>query len=118
MRRRCRARCAALPPVTFVTAEFRVGVYRARATCLWRRVIFLAPDKGVVEPKRATGVLPSDCKLKGDAMRNFSRGIWTCAALYVALGLIGILLLAGEPGIATSSEGYGIATTASPTPLH
>jgi hypothetical protein len=75
---------------------------------LRRRVIFSAPDKGVVEPKRATGVLPSDCKLKGGAMRNFSRGIWTGAAL----------LLTSEPGIATSSEGYGIAATASPTPLH
>jgi hypothetical protein len=51
------------------------------------------------------------------AMRNFSRGIWTCAALYVALGLIGIFFLTSEPGIATSSEGYGIAATASPTPL-
>ena len=50
-------------------------------------------------------------------MRNFSRGIWTCAALYVALGLIGILLLTGEPRIATSGEGYGIAATASLTPL-
>jgi hypothetical protein len=55
--------------------------------------------------------------LEGGAMLNFSRGIWTCAALYVALGLIGILLLTSEPGIATSSEGYGIAATASPTPL-
>ena len=50
-------------------------------------------------------------------MRKFSRAVWTCAALYVALGLIGILLLMGEPGIATSSEGYGTAATASPTPL-
>ncbi|MGO8922473.1 MAG: hypothetical protein ACLQF4_05995 [Xanthobacteraceae bacterium] len=50
-------------------------------------------------------------------MRNFSRGIWTCAALYVALGLIGIFFLTSEPGIATSSEGYGIAATTSPTPL-
>jgi hypothetical protein len=50
-------------------------------------------------------------------MRNFSRGIWTCAALYAALGLIGILLLTSEPGIATSSEGYGIAAAVSPAPL-
>jgi hypothetical protein len=68
-------------------------------------------------PNARVGVLPSDCKLESDAMRNFSPGIWTCAALYVALGLIGILLLTGEPSIATSSEGYGIAATASPTPL-
>ena len=50
-------------------------------------------------------------------VRKFSRGIWTCAALYIALGLIGIFFLTSEPGIATSSEGYGIAATASPAPL-
>ena len=49
-------------------------------------------------------------------MWNFSRGIWTCAALYVAVGLIGIFFLAGQPGSATSTEGYGIAI-ASPAPL-
>jgi hypothetical protein len=54
--------------------------------------------------------------LEGGTMRYFSRGIWTCAALYVALGLIGIFFLTSEPSIATSSEGYGIATV-SPTPL-
>jgi hypothetical protein len=90
-----------------------------------------------VEPRRAIGVLPSDCKLEGGAMRNFSRGMWTCgmwtcgmwtcgmwtcgmwtcAALYVAIGLIGIFFLTGEPSIATSSEGYGIAAIASPAPL-
>jgi hypothetical protein len=50
-------------------------------------------------------------------MPKFSRGILTGAALYVALGLIGIIFLTSESGIATSSEGYGIAATASPTPL-
>jgi hypothetical protein len=70
-----------------------------------------------VEPKLATGVLPNNCKSEGGAMRNFSRGIWTCAALYVVLGLIGIFFLTSEPGIATSSEGYGIAAAASPPPL-
>jgi hypothetical protein len=69
-----------------------------------------------VEPKRTTGVLPSDCKSEGGAMRKFSRGIWTCAALYIVLGLIGIFFLTGDPSIATSSEGYRIAATASPTP--
>ena len=67
-------------------------------------------------PNARPGGLLSDCKLEGGAMRYFSRGIWTCAALYVALGLIGIFFLTSEPSIATSSEGYGIAT-ASPTPL-
>jgi hypothetical protein len=61
--------------------------------------------------------LPSEWKSEGGAMRNFSRGIWTCAALYVAIGLIGIFLLAGEPGIATSSDGYGIAAIAASATL-
>jgi hypothetical protein len=67
--------------------------------------------------ERANGVLSTDRKLEGGAMRNFSRGIWTCAALYVAIGLIGIFLLAGQPGIATSSDGYGIAVIAAPAAL-
>jgi hypothetical protein len=67
--------------------------------------------------KRPTGVLSSDCKLEGGSMRNFSRGIWTCAALYVAIGLIGIFLLAGQPGVATSNDGYGIAAIAAPAAL-
>ena len=70
-----------------------------------------------MEPRRAIGVLPSDCKLEGGVMRNFSRGIWTCAALYVAIGLIGIFFLTVAPRIATSSEGYGIAAIAPPAQL-
>jgi hypothetical protein len=70
-----------------------------------------------VELKYATGVLPNDCKLEDGAMHNFSRGIWTCAAFYVAIGLIGIFFLASQPGITTSSEGYGIAAIAAPAPL-
>jgi hypothetical protein len=50
-------------------------------------------------------------------MHDLSRGIWTCAALYVAIGLVGIFLLAGQPGIATSSDGYGIAAIAAPAAL-
>lgn len=57
-------------------------------------------------------------QFEGDgAMRNFSPGIWTCAALYAAIGLIGIFLLASGPGVATSSEGYGIAAVAAPASL-
>lgn len=47
-------------------------------------------------------------------MRNFARGIWTCAALYVAIGLIGIFLLTGQSTIVTSSEGYGVVAIAAP----
>jgi hypothetical protein len=104
-------------PVTFVTAGFRLGFYRTRAACLRRRVIFPVSHTRLVEPKRATGVLLSECKSEGGVMRNFSRGIWTWAALYVAFGLIGIFLLTGQSTIVTSSEGYGIAAIASPAPL-
>ena len=47
-------------------------------------------------------------------MGDFSRGIWTCAPLYLAIGLIGIFFLMSESGIATSTEGYGIAAMAAP----
>jgi hypothetical protein len=69
----------------------------------------------IVEPKRA---IRRFCRAIADGktvtMRNFSRGIWTCAALYVAVGLIGIFFLTSEPSVATSSEGYGIAVIAAP----
>jgi hypothetical protein len=68
--------------------------------------------------KRAIGVLSNDCKLEGGAMRKFSRGIWTCVAFYVAIGLIGIFFLAGDTGIVTSSDGYGIAAIAAPASPH
>jgi hypothetical protein len=51
----------------------------------------------------------TDCKSEGDAMRKLSRGIWTCATLYVAIGLIGVFFLATRPSIATSTDGYGVA---------
>jgi hypothetical protein len=50
-------------------------------------------------------------------MRNFSPGLWTCAALYVAIGLIGIFFLTSGPGITASSEGYGTAAIAAPAVL-
>jgi hypothetical protein len=51
-------------------------------------------------------------------MRNFSRSIWACGALYVAIGLIGIFFLSGQSGHTTSSDGYGIAAIAPGTALH
>ena len=50
-------------------------------------------------------------------MRNYTRSIWTCAAVYVAIGLIGIVFLTSRPGVATSSDGYGIADMALPVAL-
>jgi hypothetical protein len=51
-------------------------------------------------------------QIKGGAMHNYTRRIWTCAALYAAIGLIGIVFLTTRPGVATSSDGYGIANVA------
>jgi len=34
-------------------------------------------------------------------------GFWTCAALYAAIGLIGVVLLSIQPGIAGATDGYG-----------
>jgi len=51
------------------------------------------------------------------ATRNLSPGIWACAALYAAIGLIGIFFLASGPGVTTSSEGYGIAAIVAPASL-
>jgi hypothetical protein len=71
-----------------------------------------------VEPKRSTGVFAERLQFEGDgAMRNFSPGIWTCVALYTAIGLIGIFFLANGPGVTASSEGYGIAAIAAPASL-
>ena len=50
-------------------------------------------------------------------MHHLSRGIWTCAALYVAIGLLGLLFLTSEPSVATSTEGYGVAIIAAPARL-
>jgi hypothetical protein len=50
-------------------------------------------------------------------MRNYTRSIWTCAALYAAIGLIGIVFLTTRPGVATSNDGYGIANIAPPAAL-
>jgi len=73
------------------------------------------PDCGTQTLDRRS---PERLQFEGDgAMRNFSPGIWTCAALYAAIGLIGIFLLASGPGVATSSEGYGIAAVAAPASL-
>ncbi|HEX3937396.1 MAG TPA: hypothetical protein VHX43_07810 [Xanthobacteraceae bacterium] len=36
-----------------------------------------------------------------------SFGFWTCAAIYAAIGIIGIVLLGAQPSIAYSNDGYG-----------
>ena len=72
---------------------------------------------GKRNPNARPDVLPSNCKLEGGAMHDLSRGIWTCAALYVAIGLMGLLFLTGQPSIATSSEGYGVGALAGPATL-
>ena len=36
-----------------------------------------------------------------------SFGFWTCAGIYAAIGIVGIVLLGAQPSIAYSSDGYG-----------
>jgi hypothetical protein len=45
---------------------------------------------------------------KDDAMsRLASFGFWTCAAVYAAIGVIGVFLIGAQPNIAGATEGYG-----------
>jgi hypothetical protein len=47
------------------------------------------------------------------AMSNVGRfGVVTCVLLYGAIGFVGIILFASEPGATTSTDGYGIADQA------
>ena len=39
-------------------------------------------------------------------------GILACVALYGAIGLAGVFFLASQPGMALSTDGYGIARSA------
>ncbi|MFY9692125.1 MAG: hypothetical protein WBF24_21910 [Xanthobacteraceae bacterium] len=36
-----------------------------------------------------------------------SFGFWTCAAVYAAIGVIGIFFLSSQPNIANATDGYG-----------
>ncbi len=41
-------------------------------------------------------------------MNSLARfGFWTCAAIYTAIGVIGVFLLSAQPNVANSMEGYG-----------
>lgn len=40
-------------------------------------------------------------------MSRFAFGFWTCAAVYAAAGIVGVFLIAAQPSIAFSSDGYG-----------
>lgn len=44
-------------------------------------------------------------------------GFWTCAAIYAAIGIIGIVLLGAQPSIAYSSDGYGMVGEITKRPL-
>jgi hypothetical protein len=45
---------------------------------------------------------------KDDAMNNFAHfGFWTCAAVYAAIGVIGVFFLTNQSSIANSTDGYG-----------
>jgi len=36
-----------------------------------------------------------------------SFGFWTCATVYTAIGVIGILFLSTQPNVASPTDGYG-----------
>jgi hypothetical protein len=45
---------------------------------------------------------------KGEAMRHASYfGIWTWAARYAAIGVIGVFFFSTQPNLAGSADGYG-----------
>lgn len=45
---------------------------------------------------------------KDDAVNSLTRfGFWTCAAVYTAIGVIGVFFLSTQPNIASPTEGYG-----------
>jgi hypothetical protein len=98
-------------PVTFVTAGFGLEFYSNRVTLNHFHRLCLV-DRGTPPLDRRSGRATA---IEGnDAMRHVSPGIWTCAALYVAIGLIGIFVLTSGAGVTTTSEGYGIAAIAAP----
>jgi hypothetical protein len=46
----------------------------------------------------------------GAIMSNIGRfGVLACVVLYGAIGLAGVFFLASQPGLALSTDGYGIA---------
>jgi hypothetical protein len=54
----------------------------------------------------------------GAMMSNLGRfGVLACVALYGAIGLVGVFFLASAPGMALSTDGYGIALPAARTTL-
>jgi hypothetical protein len=43
-------------------------------------------------------------------MRGVSQfGLWTCAGLYIAIGVIGVVLFSAQSPSADTTAGYGIA---------
>jgi len=41
-------------------------------------------------------------------MRSFPEfGIWTCAGLYIAIGLLGVFFIGAQPNTVVSTDGYG-----------
>jgi hypothetical protein len=46
---------------------------------------------------------------KKDAVMNnlTSFGFWTCAAVYAAIGVIGVFFFSTQPNIANAKDGYG-----------
>jgi hypothetical protein len=50
---------------------------------------------------------------KDKAMRGISPfGIWTCAALYAAVGVFGLFFLTSQPNTMPTTDGYGVIRVA------
>ena len=47
-----------------------------------------------------------------ETMSRFAFGFWTCAGVYAAIGILGVVLLGAQPSIAYSSDGYGTSRPA------
>ena len=58
--------------------------------------------------RRAQRAERSKVNEKDEAMNNLaSYGFWTCAAVYAAIGVIGVFFLSTQPNIANATDGYG-----------
>ena len=43
-------------------------------------------------------------------------GIWTCAALYAAVGVFGLFFLSSQPNTMPTTDGYGVIRVATQNP--
>jgi hypothetical protein len=100
--------------VTFVTAALDGAIHGKQKELLNHFHRCRTTARGTTIRARALG---GAVGIKDGAMRNLARGMWTCAALYVAISLLGIFFLSAKPALTTSTDGYGISAIGSPPEL-